>query len=150
MLIELNAPFSAIVVCLGNDNHCKAHFGMPETKGRDYLTQDDERVALIAMAEARGWDLEHSLCPTCALVRHRIELNDAQEMFNTTRKGKEKDRLEIEIAKHEAYIEKHRPKHEQVDDPNQPPLPLDGGPADPDGAVIDELSGKKPPPGEDV
>lgn len=132
MLRKLNGRFTAIVICLGRDGKCETIWGQPEAKDTHYHTPEDERVSLVATAEARGWDLENSLCPMCALDRHRIELNDAQELFNTTRKGNRKDELEVEIAKHEAYIEKHRPKGEQGDDPNQPKLPLDGGPVTPE------------------
>ncbi len=141
MLLHLNAPYKAIVVCLGNDNRCVEVFGMPETKGKDLLTQRNERVALIAMAEDLGWDLALDLCPTCALDHHKINLSRAQEAFNTTKDNIEKDALEGQIAVHEAFIADHAPEHEQVKDENQPSL-FDGDAPGPDGA---EAPAKKEP-----
>lgn len=121
MLLHLEQPYAAILVCTGDTHDEPVILGFPESKKKDALTATQIETALVAIAVEEGWDPGMGFCDRCAVEWHKLTLGTAKLAFDDSESEEELQRLTTEIEEHEAYLARFDPDRKK----QQQELPLD-------------------------
>lgn len=128
MLLHLEQPYVAVLVCTGDTHIEPVILGFPDQKGKK-LSPADVEIGLRAIALEHGWLNEPDRCPRCGVAIRKLKLGRLKQEFERP-DNTEEELLELErtIDELEAYLGKFDPDRKK----EQPDLPFDAEDERPD------------------
>ncbi len=141
MLLHLEQPYVAVLVCTGDTHEEPALLGFPDQKGKK-LSEPDVEIALNAIAVEHGW--RNGACPRCGVEDAKRALGIAEKAFEDTDDEAEGQAHMDRIEELQAYLGKYDPDRKK----GQPDLPFNEQQGESQ-AEYDGPDGQRFPLGED-